>query len=223
MRINVGFKWEPLALMLMVIGLGFWLVWGPTNPRPRPGSDAAELRVGNSRGVVEITRTPAGEPGAPRFRVMLRDGFVSQELSEADFRILFGNAATDSILADARNPLYNLFKITSLANLAWVALGLAGQAAFSGRMLLQWLVSEKKRESVIPESFWWLSLFGGVALFAYFVWRQDFVGVLGQSSGIVIYARNIRLIHKRRRRTTGPTDEPATSDPTKDQSGPAAT
>jgi hypothetical protein len=55
---------------------------------------------------------------------------------------------------------------------------------------------------VIPASFWWLSLFGGVALFAYFVWRQDFVGVLGQSSGIVIYARNIRLIYKRRRRET---------------------
>jgi lipid-A-disaccharide synthase-like uncharacterized protein len=41
---------------------------------------------------------------------------------------------------------------------------------------------------------------GGVFLFTYFVWRQDFVGVLGQSTGIVIYARNLRLISKQRRR-----------------------
>jgi lipid-A-disaccharide synthase-like uncharacterized protein len=205
-RINVGFKWEPIALMLLVIGLGMWLVWGPTNPRPRPGSDAAELRVGNARGVVEITRAaPAGnssEIAPPRFRVMLRDGFTSEELSEAEFRRLFGDAVTSAIIADTTNPIYSLFKITSLTSLIWVGIGLAGQAAFSGRMLLQWLVSEKKRESVIPASFWWLSLFGGVALFAYFVWRQDFVGVLGQSSGIVIYARNIRLIYKHRRRET---------------------
>jgi len=217
-RINVGFKWEPLALMLLVIGLGLWLVWGPTNPRPRPGSDAAELRVGNTRGVVEITRsTPTSTTSTattePRFRVMLRDGYVSHEMGEAEFRLLFGDAVTTAIIADASNPIYNLFKITSLTNLVWVGIGLAGQAAFSGRMLLQWLVSEKKRESVIPASFWWLSLFGGAALFAYFVWRQDIVGVLGQSSGIVIYARNIRLIYKRRRRET----EELAADSNKDQ------
>ena len=37
-------------------------------------------------------------------------------------------------------------------------------------------------------------------LFTYFVWRQDFVGVLGQSTGVVIYARNIRLMYKQKRR-----------------------
>ena len=89
----MGFKWEPLALMLLVIGLGLWLVWGPTNPRPRPGSDAAELRVGNTRGVVEITRsaptsTTSTATTEPRFRVMLRDGYVSHEMGEAEFRLL---------------------------------------------------------------------------------------------------------------------------------------
>ncbi|MEL7472603.1 MAG: lipid-A-disaccharide synthase N-terminal domain-containing protein, partial [Planctomycetota bacterium] len=64
----------------------------------------------------------------------------------------------------------------------------------------QWVVSEKKRQSVVPEAFWWLSLVGGAALFTYFVWRRDIVGVLGQSTGVVIYARNLRLIHKQRRR-----------------------
>jgi lipid-A-disaccharide synthase-like uncharacterized protein len=66
--------------------------------------------------------------------------------------------------------------------------------------MIQWIVSERQKQSVVPEAFWWLSLAGGIALFAYFAWRQDIVGVLGQTSGVVIYARNIRLIHKRRRR-----------------------
>jgi lipid-A-disaccharide synthase-like uncharacterized protein len=67
-------------------------------------------------------------------------------------------------------------------------------------MFIQWLVSEKEKRSVVPEIFWWLSLVGGVTLFAYFAWRQDPVGILGQSSGLVIYARNLRLIYKQRRR-----------------------
>jgi lipid-A-disaccharide synthase-like uncharacterized protein len=45
-----------------------------------------------------------------------------------------------------------------------------------------------------------MSLFGGLAVFAYFVWRQDIVGVLGQCSGVVIYARNLKLIAKNKKR-----------------------
>jgi lipid-A-disaccharide synthase-like uncharacterized protein len=68
-------------------------------------------------------------------------------------------------------------------------------------MVLQWIVSERRRESIITESFWWFSLFGGVTLFSYFVWRADPIGILGQATGIVIYTRNIRLIYKAKRRT----------------------
>jgi hypothetical protein len=67
-------------------------------------------------------------------------------------------------------------------------------------MFVQWFASEKKGQSVVPAAFWWMSLIGGVALFAYFAWRPDVVGVLGQCSGVVIYARNLRLISKHRRR-----------------------
>ncbi|TVQ63052.1 MAG: hypothetical protein EA379_04500 [Phycisphaerales bacterium] len=84
--------------------------------------------------------------------------------------------------------------------MAWIAVGFGGQAAFFGRMMLQWVVSERSRQSVVPAAFWWLSLLGGAALFSYFVWRRDVVGVLGQSTGVVIYARNLRLIYKSRRR-----------------------
>ncbi|HHN79091.1 MAG TPA: lipid A biosynthesis [Phycisphaerales bacterium] len=97
--------------------------------------------------------------------------------------------------------LLGFFNITDWGNFAWVTLGLAGQVAFFGRMLVQWITSERRGESVVPELFWWLSLMGGVCLFTYFVWRVDFVGVLGQSTGVVVYARNLRLIYKKKRRT----------------------
>lgn len=192
-------KWEPWALMLLVIGLGVWLVIGPNpwhGPAPHPGSKVTELRVGNSRGKVEITQTPEGK----QFRFLLREGYTSTELSEAQFKELFGPQALEVATGSQPNGLFRLLNITSWANMIWVSVGMAGQAAFSGRMLIQWMVSEKRRESVVPQLFWWLSLFGGVLLFAYFVWRQDVVAMLGQSSGIVIYGRNLRLIYKQKRR-----------------------
>ncbi|MGP1272428.1 MAG: lipid-A-disaccharide synthase N-terminal domain-containing protein [Phycisphaerales bacterium] len=96
--------------------------------------------------------------------------------------------------------LLGFFNISSWSNFAWVVVGLLGQGAFFGRMFIQWVVSEKRRQSQVPELFWWLSFAGGICLFTYFVWRVDVVGVLGQSTGVVIYARNLRLIQKQKRR-----------------------
>ena len=79
----------------------------------------------------------------------------------------------------------------------WLLFGLLGQALFSARFLVQWLTSERKRQSVIPLSFWWLSLGGGFALLAYAVHRRDPVFILGQLPGIVIYSRNLMLIRRR--------------------------
>jgi lipid-A-disaccharide synthase-like uncharacterized protein len=195
------FKWEPPALMILVLALGAWLVWSSKNQLtgidPAPGTRTVEFRLGNSRGVVEVT---ADTSDAQRFRVLLRNGFASEPLTPEQFRTLYGTDALSDVAHQGDNLFFRLFNITSWTSLAWVLLGLGGQLAFSGRMFLQWVVSEKERKSVVPPAFWYLSLVGGVALFVYFVWRQDFVGVLGQSSGLVIYARNIRLIHKQRRR-----------------------
>ena len=81
---------------------------------------------------------------------------------------------------------------------SWLVLGFFGQALFFSRFVVQWIASERRKDSVVPEAFWWLSLAGAIALFTYFVWRREIVGVLGQAPGIVVYARNLRLIHKRR-------------------------
>lgn len=91
-----------------------------------------------------------------------------------------------------------LFNITSPAGIAWVALGLGGQLLFTGRMLVQWITSERSRKSVIPVAFWWMSLVGATMLLTYFIWRRDIVGILGQATGWGIYLRNLVLIHKSR-------------------------
>ena len=114
--------------------------------------------------------------------------------------ILSSRVAAWEARPEFERALLGFFNITSWVNFGWVAVGLLGQAAFFGRMFIQWVVSEKSKQSQVPEMFWWLSFVGGVFLFTYFVWRVDVVGVLGQSSGVVIYARNLRLIHKEKRR-----------------------
>jgi lipid-A-disaccharide synthase-like uncharacterized protein len=192
-------KWEPLAAMAALLALGIWLVVGSNPAHLRgiervPGATYSEFRVSDQRGLVEYN--PAAEPRTLRLRFRNHD---SAPMTEAEFRSTFGEDAYREATRGG-SWLFRAFNITSWFSLVWVAIGFLGQMAFFGRMLIQWVVSEKQRQSVIPEAFWWLSLLGGVALFTYFVWRKDIVGVLGQTSGIVIYGRNLRLIHKQRRR-----------------------
>lgn len=80
-----------------------------------------------------------------------------------------------------------------------LALGFAGQALFSARFIIQWAVSEARRESVIPLAFWYFSLAGGLFLLTYAVLRHDPVFVVGQLGGLIVYVRNLILIYRRRR------------------------
>lgn len=92
----------------------------------------------------------------------------------------------------------NMFNIN-----LWVVFGLAGQALFFGRFLLQWLHSERKGESSIPISFWYLSIGGGIILFIYALHIKDIVFGLGQILAILIYVRNLVLIQKKKSLTAG--------------------
>lgn len=76
----------------------------------------------------------------------------------------------------------------------WLAVGFLGQALFSARFIVQWVVSEVRRESIVPYVFWWFSLGGGATLLAYAIWRQDPVFIAGQAFGLVVYLRNLMLI-----------------------------
>jgi lipid-A-disaccharide synthase-like uncharacterized protein len=78
---------------------------------------------------------------------------------------------------------------------AWYAVGFLGQLIFGSRFFIQWIVSERARRVIIPKLFWYLSLVGGVALFAYALYRRDPVFAVGQGLGLVVYTRNI-ILHR---------------------------
>lgn len=78
----------------------------------------------------------------------------------------------------------------------WFAIGLLAQACFSARFLVQWLLSEKAKRSLMPIHFWYFSLAGAVLLLAYAVHRRDPVITTGQLIGLLIYLRNLQLIYR---------------------------
>ena len=78
----------------------------------------------------------------------------------------------------------------------WVAFGLFGQFLFGSRFIVQWISSERRKESHIPVVFWYLSLCGGIVTAIYAVHRRDPVFVIGQASGLIVYVRNLMLIYR---------------------------
>ena len=97
------------------------------------------------------------------------------------------------------DALFEFFHVDHWGEFWWVVVGLGGQLMFSMRFIIQWVTSERARKSVIPVAFWYFSLAGGVILFSYAVHRKDPVFILGQATGLVIYARNLWLIHTEKR------------------------
>ena len=76
----------------------------------------------------------------------------------------------------------------------WLIFGLVGQLCFTMRFLVQWIQSERKKESIIPISFWIFSLLGSSILLAYAIYRKDPVFILGQSFGFIVYIRNLQFV-----------------------------
>jgi lipid-A-disaccharide synthase-like uncharacterized protein len=137
--------------------------------------------------------------------VQLQDGsmaYVVKRLGAGKDRLLtpdeFARFFYDQQTAGNMGWMSLVFNITSPWGIAWVILGLGGQLLFTGRMLVQWIASEKSRRSVVPVSFWWMSLIGATMLLVYFIWRRDIVGIIGQATGWIIYIRNLVLIHRAR-------------------------
>ncbi|MBN2564852.1 MAG: lipid-A-disaccharide synthase N-terminal domain-containing protein [Candidatus Eisenbacteria bacterium] len=86
----------------------------------------------------------------------------------------------------------------------WLTLGLVGQAIFGSRFVVQWISSERAGQSVVPVSFWYLSLGGALLLLTYAIYKQDPVFIIGQSVGGFIYARNLSLIARKKGSSDGP-------------------
>jgi lipid-A-disaccharide synthase-like uncharacterized protein len=90
----------------------------------------------------------------------------------------------------------------STTELVWLTIGFSAQAMFTMRFVIQWLASERARRSIVPETFWYFSFAGGLMLFIYAIYRMDPVFILGQGSGLFIYARNIVFIWRAKREET---------------------
>ncbi len=82
----------------------------------------------------------------------------------------------------------------------WILFGLVGQAMFTMRFFIQWIASERRKESVIPVSFWYFSLGGGLMLLAYAFHRMDPVFILAYLPGNFIYFRNLYFIYRKKAR-----------------------
>jgi lipid-A-disaccharide synthase-like uncharacterized protein len=108
-------------------------------------------------------------------------------------------------VANAVALLGHWWASTPLSEKAWLGVGFVAQLMFSMRFIVQWIASERARRSIVPETFWYFSLFGGALLLAYAVYRLDPVFMLGQAMGLVIYARNIYFIrtHRKSEAATG--------------------
>jgi lipid-A-disaccharide synthase-like uncharacterized protein len=78
----------------------------------------------------------------------------------------------------------------------WKVIGWIGNAIFFSRFLVQWYATERKKQVVVPQAFWWLSLIGSLTLLSYAINRRDSVFIAGQALSWVPYMRNL-WIHRR--------------------------
>lgn len=93
--------------------------------------------------------------------------------------------------------MLNFFNDLSNIEIIFLIIGFTGQGLFASRFIVQWIYSEKIGKSSIPVIFWYLSIFGGMGLLTYAIFRQDPVIIVGQTFGIFIYIRNLFLIFRK--------------------------
>jgi lipid-A-disaccharide synthase-like uncharacterized protein len=82
---------------------------------------------------------------------------------------------------------------------AWVLLGFIAQGFFTARFVVQWIASERAGKSVVPLTFWLLSIGGGALLLTYALYRRDPVFIAGQGFGVFVYLRNLYFVMRERR------------------------
>jgi lipid-A-disaccharide synthase-like uncharacterized protein len=89
----------------------------------------------------------------------------------------------------------------SIVEWLWLIVGISGSGIFGIRFFIQWMHSEKHKESRIPISFWWLSVAGTLMAASYFIHKQQWVALLGNGPQLIPYTRNLILIYRKRAQT----------------------
>lgn len=88
----------------------------------------------------------------------------------------------------------------------WILFGLTGNALFSARVITQWYASERARRSVVPVSFWWMSLAATLVQLTYAIGGKKVANLpfmIGLVVTLVPYLRNL-VIHYRPNRPPVP-------------------
>ena len=83
----------------------------------------------------------------------------------------------------------------------WIAVGTLGQFLFGCRFLVQWLVTEAKKKSVMPVAFWYLSLAAATLMIAAFVIREEWILAFPVAAPIPVYLRNLYLARHPQKKT----------------------
>jgi len=91
------------------------------------------------------------------------------------------------VLLNGQSEISRLFTSVPLGLLLF---GSAGQIIFTFRFIFQWWYSRSRNESLLPATFWILSILGSSIIVIYGIFRQDPVLMLGQSVGFIAYIRN---------------------------------
>jgi lipid-A-disaccharide synthase-like uncharacterized protein len=93
-------------------------------------------------------------------------------------------------------------QIITLIKDPWIIFGFATQFVFFLRFVVQWLASEKRKESVIPLAFWYLSLGGTIMILIYSIRQKDIVFSTASVLNALIYIRNLILINSKKKSHT---------------------
>jgi len=101
-----------------------------------------------------------------------------------------------AVVIEAIGPNHGLVRFNF--DLLWLVVGFAGQAFWIGRLVLQSMASERLGRPVLPASYFWFSVWGALLLFAYAIYRVDWVNMAAYGPNVIPYARNLVLLRRRR-------------------------
>ena len=81
----------------------------------------------------------------------------------------------------------------------WNIIGFTGQAVFTSRVVVQWFVTEKKKQVVMPDAYWWLSIAGSLMLLLFAVfYDKHYVIIFSYAFPWIPYVRNLIINHRHR-------------------------
>lgn len=126
-----------------------------------------------------------------KFPVIIRSILIATPFLAVGYMLSEMNEFIEQFFKNEDIPLTLLF---------W---GSLGQIIFTLRFVYQWIYSYKRKESILPLGFWLISLTGSLIIVSYALVRCDPVLILGQSTGIIVYSRNIWILRQSKKQNIG--------------------